>query len=100
LPVSIVAPEQSRTSSAIWKAIPSARPYSPEPPPSRHAASNSFPVLSAQRSRYASTVVDGSRVCVRCSASPRARQSVASARISTAAASPVALSSEKARANR
>ena len=29
LPVSIVAPEQSRTSSAIWNAMPSARPYSP-----------------------------------------------------------------------
>ena len=33
-PVSIVEPAQSRTSSAIWKATPSATPYSPEPPPS------------------------------------------------------------------
>ena len=57
LPVSIVSPAQSRMSSAIWNAIPSSRPNSPLPPPSRHAASNSFPVLSAQRSRYASTVV-------------------------------------------
>ena len=32
-PVSIVSPLQSRTSSAIWNAIPSSLPYSPLPPP-------------------------------------------------------------------
>ena len=66
------------------------RPARSPPPPSRHAASNSFPVFSAQRSRYAST----RRVRVvrlRAAASPRrARaQSAASARTSTAAGSPV-----------
>ncbi len=37
-------------SSAIWNAIPSLSPNGPSPcaPPSRHAASKSFPVLSAQ----------------------------------------------------
>ena len=51
LPVSIVSPVQSRTSSAIWKAMPRRRPYSPLPPPRTHAASKSFPVFSEQRSR-------------------------------------------------
>ena len=77
LPVSIVSPEQSRMSSAIWNAIPRLRPKRPSVPPrpSAQAASKSFPVLSAQRSRYASTVVSGSLRCRRCIASPRARQS-------------------------
>ena len=55
-PVSIVSPAQSRMSSTIWNAIPSEpRRTRALPPPSTHAASNSLPVLSAQRSRYAST---------------------------------------------
>ena len=49
------------------------------PPPSAQAAANSEPVLSAHRSRYASTVVSGSWRCRRCSASPRASASDASA---------------------
>ena len=58
LPVSIVRPEQSRMSSAIWKAIPSASPNSPRPgasAPSRQAASKSFPVLSAQAGEVSSS---------------------------------------------
>src|SRR5205085_8927093 len=52
LPVSIVSPEQSSTSSTIWNAIPRWRPKAPRrAPPSRQAASKSFPVFSAQRSR-------------------------------------------------
>src|SRR5919204_4855820 len=101
LPVSIVSPEQSRTSSTIWNAIPSASPKAPSPPPpSRHAASKSFPVLRAHRSRYASIVVSGSWVWLRWSASPRARQRAAPARVETACASPVAASSANARAKR
>ena len=44
LPVSIVSPEQSRMSSAIWKAMPSLRPKRPSvpPEPSEQAASKSF----------------------------------------------------------
>jgi hypothetical protein len=62
LPVSIVSPEQSRMSSAIWNAIPRLSPKRPRlpPEPREHAASKSFPVFSEQRSRYASTVVSGS----------------------------------------
>ena len=45
-PVSCVCPAQSRMSSAIWNARPSATPYRPSdsspPEPSRHAASISF----------------------------------------------------------
>ena len=54
LPVVSKSPVQSRMSSAIWNAMPSARPKSPSSgraPPRRHAASKSFPVLSEQRAR-------------------------------------------------
>ena len=84
----------------IWNATPSASPKAPEPPASRHAASNSFPVFSVQRSRYASMLVSGSKRCERCIASPRARQSVALASTATACVSPVAAISAKARAKR
>ena len=63
LPVSCVWPAQSRMSSAIWNAMPRRRrrrrARSSPPEPSRHAASISFPVLSAHRSRYASIGVVG-----------------------------------------
>src|SRR6185503_16748337 len=100
LPVSIVTPEQSRMSSVIWNATPSASPNDPEPPARRHAASKSFPVFSVQRSRYASIVVSGSNRCERCIASPRARHSVAFARTASASALLVAASSANARAKR
>ena len=60
LPVSIVVPEQSRMSSAIWNAIPSAspnRPIASSRRPSRHAARKSSAVLSVQRRKYSSSVV-------------------------------------------
>src|SRR6266536_5507791 len=54
LPVSIVSPVQSRMSSAIWNAIPSARPnwassrVDPSPAPSTQAASKSLPVFRSE----------------------------------------------------
>ncbi len=104
-PVVSKSPQQSRMSSAIWKAMPSASPNAPRPapfvpPPRRHAASKSLPVFREQRARYSSTEVSGRKACRRCSASPRARASVASERMATASASPVAASCANARAKR
>ena len=89
-------------SSAIWNAMPRLRPKRPSAPPdpSEQAASNSLPVLSAQRSRYAATGVSGSLRWRRCMASPRARQSEASASTATGRTSPSAASSAKAREKR
>ena len=63
-PVVSKSPQQSRMSSAIWKAMPSARPNAPRPAPfvplpRRHAASKSLPVFREQRARYSSTEVSG-----------------------------------------
>ena len=76
LPVVSGSPSQSSTSSAIWKASPSAIPNSPirsvastgSPPrraPSVVAAEKSLPVFSRQRSRYCSGVVSAFPACSR-----------------------------------
>ncbi len=70
------------------------------PPPSRHAASKSFAVFSAQRSRYSSTVVSGRRRCMRCSPRPERARAPHRRGSPTARMSPVAASSAKARAKR
>ena len=79
-------------SSVIWNAIPSARPNRPSPPRRRCRAGRRPRTASRSSARSARgsprRVVSGSCACRRCIASPRARQSAASASSATASRRP------------